>query len=321
MGLLALGSWTSLAAQTHLVVVSGLAGEPKYAEAFQAWSGAILEAAAERYGVPPANLHYLAESVDGGPPKATARATRDEIRRVLGEVADRAEPNAVIVIVLFGHGSAQGRTARFHLPGPDVTAEEFAEFLAPFATQQVVVVNAASASGGWIAPLSGERRVVITATRSGSERLDTKFGNFFAEALLSEEADTDRDGRVSILEAFAFARHRVQQLYERGGRLVTEHALLDDDGDGQGSGEPTATEGDGRVAARVFLTAGPVRASGDPRLAPLYGRRDSLETLVAELRVRKDAMAEAAYERELERLLLELARTNRAIREREGREP
>jgi hypothetical protein len=310
-----------LASQTHLVLVSGLSGEPRYEQAFRAWSAVLMQAATERYGVPHANILYLADDMTGGPPRPMTRSTRDEIRRVLAELAGRAQPNAVIVIVLFGHGSAEGRTARFHLPGPDVTGAEFAEYLTPFQTQRVVVVNAASASGDWIGALSGGRRVVITATRSGGERLDTKFGQYFAEALSSGDADTDQDERVSVLEAFQYARHAVSRLYEGGNRLATEHALLDDNGDGKGTAEPSIMEGDGSIAARIFLEAGPRRADGDPRLAPLYAQRDSLEALVATLGTRKDAMEPAAYERELERLLLDLARVNRAIREQEGSEP
>ena len=85
----------------------------------------------------------------------------------------------------------------------------------------------------------------MTATRSGAEHFTTLFGGFFIDALTSEAADADKNKRVSVLEAFKFAKTEVARAYEREGLLATEHALLDDDGDKEGSADPSAT-GHGR---------------------------------------------------------------------------
>jgi hypothetical protein len=312
------------AAQTYLVVVSGIGGEPAYQERFLVWGSALVEAAQERLGIAENHVAYFAEDPSRDP-RIRDRSTKANVTAALTDLASRAEPGAQIVVVLIGHGSTVGGEARINLPGPDMRAEDFIPLLDAFATQEVVFANLSSASGDWIAVLSGARRVVVTATRSGTERDESIFGGHFVEALTEDEADTDKDGRVSVLEAFRYANAETDRVYGQQNRLRSEHAMLDDDGDGKGSHEPDGEAGDGVRARRVFLAPDPARAAraatDDPALLALYAERDSLEMAVTGLRARKNSMEAAAYEAELERMLLALARTNREIREREGREP
>jgi len=311
-------------AQTYLVVVSGIGGEPAYQERFLVWGSALVEAAEERLGIGEDHVAYFAEDPSRDP-RIRGRSTKANVTTALTDLASRAEPGARIVVVLIGHGSVVGGEARINLPGPDMRAGDFALLLDAFSTQEIVFANLSSASGDWIAALSGERRVVVTATRSGTERDESLFGGYFVAALTEDEADTDKDGRVSVLEAFQYANAETDRVYGQQNRLRSEHAMLDDDGDGRGTPEPDGESGDGVHARRVFLAADPGRAAraatDDPALVALYDERDSLETAVASLRARKGAMEAAAYEAELERTLLALARTNREIRAREGREP
>jgi hypothetical protein len=263
---------------------------------------------------------FLAE--DSARPPARGRSTRTGVERALADIARRVRGEDQVVIVLIGHGSQQGGAARFNLPGPDITAGELAGLLGGLGARTVAVVNTASASGEWVPALSARHRVVITATKSGYEGNATLFPRYFVEALTGDGADTDKDGVVSLLEAYQYARREVARAYEQDNRLLTEHAQLDDNGDGRAEAGPGSN--DGVVARRVFLRPGPAlaaRAAGDARLAALYAERDSLQRQVEELRARKAQMAEAAYERELERLLVALATANRSIRDREGRAP
>ncbi|MBI4520531.1 MAG: hypothetical protein HY701_06815 [Gemmatimonadetes bacterium] len=306
-------------AQTHMLVVVGLGGEARHDDAFHEWATSLVASAKERFNVPAANIRYLA-----GSPKyaaeAQGRSTREAVERALTEMAARAEPDAVIFIVLIGHGGDVGEP-RLNLTGPDLTAGDLAIWLTRFGTQTIAVVNTASASGEWLQALSGERRIIITATRSSSERYETVFGRYFAQAFTADDADTDKNSRLSLLEAFEYARREVVRTYESDDKMLSEHALIDDDGDKKGSVEPSS-EGDGVVAARIFLDHGPTRAftlegaANDPALAALVTKRDSLEREIAQLRTRRSSMETAAYEQQLERMLLELAVTTRQIRER-----
>ena len=321
LGLLLLAAGP-LRGQTHVVVITGLSGEPRYAELFEQWATTLIDAARERWNVPESNVVYLAEEADGAAGLVSARSTRENIQRELEELAARTAPGDQIIIVLIGHGSTRAGEARFNLPGPDMTAADFDALLQVFGDRKVALINGASASGDFIPELSAPDRVVVTATRSGRERSETMFPRFFVQAFAGDDADADKDGRVSILEAFNYAQGEVARAYEREGRLLTEHALLDDNGDGVGSDAPGIEADDGALAQAIYLAAGPgdVVSTSDPRLRTLYERRRALEREIAELRARKDELSSEEYERELERLLVEVALTTREIRALEGGE-
>ncbi len=300
---------------THLLVVSGAGGEVQYREAFHSLGARLAQAAVEKHGLPPSHVVFLAEDSARAP--AQGRSSRDGVQRALAGIAARARAEDQVLLVLIGHGSQQGRAARFNLPGPDITAAELATLLEPLGARTVAVVNTSSASGEWIPALAGRNRIVITATKSGFEANATLFPKFFVEGLAGDGADADKDRAVSLLEAYEFARRETVRAYEADNRLLTEHAQLDDDGDGKGTAVPvpTAATGDGKLARRLTFRGGaPTTVASSPQSATLLARRDSLQGAIEALRTRRDQMALAEYERELERLLVALATTNRALR-------
>lgn len=311
--------------ESHVVVVSGLGGAPVYEERFREWARTLLDAA-RGAGVAEANLTWLSED-PGADSRIDGRSDAETVRRVLTELGRAADPEDRIFVVLVGHGSHRGGESTINLPGPDMTAADFAPLLDGLGKRTVVFVNTASSSGEFVPALSGPERTVVTATRSGREGNETEFGGFFVEAFGAEDADTDKDGRVSLLEAFQYARHRVARSYEEDNRILTEHALLDDDGDGEGSEEPSADADDGARAARIFLmsagdaaraAAGVVGAPADSVLERLYREKAELEDRIAELKLLREQMKEDRYESELEDLLVDLALKTREIEAREG---
>ena len=330
--LLAGGAWVvggatpAGAQQLHVVIVVGLAGDPDHGEAFHRWATQLLDTARERYGIPDSNIVLLAEAPERDPERIHGRSTRENVTDALQSVAARATAEDNVLVLLIGHGSTDGRDARFNLPGPDLTAGDFAALIEKISARSVAFVNASSASGAFIEPLAAPGRAVVTATRNAAERYATLFGGPFVAALAGDAAaaaDRDKNGRVSILEAFEYARSEVARTYEREGLLQTEHAVLDDNGDGQASDEPQPDGPDGQLAAMFYLdvaghTAGAVPA--DPALRALYAERQALEQRVEGLKLLKSGMDPADYNRELERTLVDLARSSRAIRELEGRQ-
>ncbi len=303
--------------QTYLLIVSGLGGDAHYAEVFYQW-GSSLADAASKLGVPDSNIFFLAEN-PGRDPRISGVPTKEEIARILSALARKTPQGSGLWVVLIGHGSDR-EEPRLSLPGPDLSARELGEMLESFANASVAVVNTASASGGFLPVLSRPGRVVVTATRSGFEQNQTVFPRFFAEAFSGAGADLNKDGRVSLLEAFVYARESVRRHYEADQRLLTEHAMLDDNGDKSGSDRPSEEGGDGAFAARTFLEA-PVAAAvvADAEFFALLAKKDSLEKRIAELRSVRGAIPEEEYEKRLEELLVQLAMVDRAIREREGR--
>lgn len=309
------------AQETRVLVVVGLAGTPEYREEFGTWASELHAALTGKRGVAPADVTVLAESPDVAPGLVGGRSTRDGILAALAAMSRAAGPQDRILIVLVGHGTAQGEEGRLNVPGPDLSGEDLALALMAFPTQTVAVVHTGSAGGGFVAPLSGPRRIVLSATRTSRERNATEFARWFVEALAGDGADLDKDGAVSLLEAFVYARAEVARHYAEQKELLTEHAVLDDDGDGKGSPDPGAQAADGpRADAFRFgaAAARPAPATADPVLARLYEERVAIQGRIDALRTSRATMSAEQYDQALEALLVELALKNREIRAREG---
>jgi len=288
--------WSTVAAQrTHVLVVAGLSGAPNFKSAFNEAIRATRTTARERWAV--ADSSFIALTEDSLPSAfSQGQSTKGNIAAAFLRLSKRVSPGDVLLVMLLGHGSGEGPGSKLNLPGPDATAAEYASWIAPFAQQQVVFVNAATGSGDFVPVLAKNGRVVITATRTALERNESEFLGVFTRALSSDEADADKDGRLSVLEAFRYARTEVAKSYERTNRLLTEHAVISDS-----------------LAAGRISFGGKATASS-PRVAALIAERQALESEVAALRGRKATMAADAYERELERLLVAIAEKTQAIK-------
>ena len=222
-------------------------------------------------------------------------------------------------IVLIGHGTFDGKEAKFNLAGPDITAQEMAELLKPI-QRPVVLINTASASAPFINALSAPNRVIITATRSGYEENLTRFGSYIGKAIADLTCDLDKDGQVSALEAFLMASRRVEEFYTTEKRLATEHALLDDNGDGKGTPATfyhgvrpakkpdEAANVDGFRAHQIHF----IYSEEEAKLSPeVRKRRNELELELEKVRARKQQLKEDEYLKEIEPILLQLSRLYR----------
>lgn len=304
-------------ARTHVVIVSGLGGEPVYSERFGHWSARMLEVAQSRLGIPREHIVYLAERPGETTQRLDGRSTKAGVAGALSRVAQASRAGDLVFALLIGHGSIRGDEALLNVPGPDVSATELNAMLQPLAGRRVVIINGTPSSAPFIRALSGPDRVVITATASAAERYHTIFTEHFVAAFEGTGADTDKNGRVSILEAFDYARREVQRSYANNGRLQTEHALLDDNGDGKGSLDVGHNGGDGALARALYLQAPAqlaVGATNTETLARLLGERASIEQRIEALKTRKSEIETVAYENQLEALFIELALKHRAIR-------
>jgi hypothetical protein len=303
-------SGSALAQSTHLLIVVGLAGTPEHGELFKKWGTTLADGATQKLGLDKGNVTLLAD----------AAATRDAVRRAFGALAAKAGEEDTVVVVLFGHGTFAANVAKFNLPGPDMTPQDFAPLLARLRSKRIVFVNTASASGPFVEALSGPGRVIVTATRTGDEKYATLFGGPFVDAFFTEAADADRDGKVSILEAFDYAKKAVSASYQREGLLPTEHSLLDDNGDRQGSLDPGREAKDGQSAAVLSLgSMRPQALPADEKVRALYLERQQIERRIEALKLLKAGMAPEMYSSELEKLATELALKTRQIREAEGK--
>ena len=317
-----LGIAAPVAAQTvHLAVIVGLAGEPEHAEFFQRWASTLVDGATERLGVPHDHIIYLSEQPEKDPKRATGKSTKEEIERAFATLAKNSKPDDVVFVVLIGHGTFDGKVAKFNLPGPDMSPANFEPLLKSIPSKHIVFVDTTSSSGPFLEELSGPGRTIVTATRTGAERYATLFGGYFVDALMSESADADKNHRVTVLEAFNAAKLGVARAYEQQGIMLTEHPLLDDSGDKKGATDPNAAGKNGRVAA--VLALGTEQASeampADPKMRALYEERRDLERRVEGLKLMKTGMEPARYASELEKLLTELALKSKEIKDLEAK--
>jgi hypothetical protein len=310
-------------AQTRALVVTGLGAEPKYQQQFRSLGSRLTTALSTKYGIPAANIAWLGEDSTNASKMYKGRSTAQNIMRELDAIGAAVKPNEQVLIILIGHGSGTAEETKFNIPGPDITVKEFNTALARFAAQRVAFLDLTTASGDALGFMSLPNRIVITATKSGYERNESQFARFFVEALDKDgAADVDKDGRVSLLEAYRYAAQETKKSYENDERMLTEHSQLDDDGNGKGSDLPDGrAAGDGLLSRRFFLDAGGSsrQASTDPRLNKLYADKFEVEDKIDALKQRKASMKEDAYYAELEPLLVSLAKIARDIRQAEGR--
>jgi hypothetical protein len=301
------------------LIISGVGGEEEYSKKFAAQAQQLYDALTNKLGFDEKRVYLLTENVISNSENMSqgnfARATADETRKAFAAIKTASTPDSLVIIALIGHGSSDGQEAKFNLVGPDLSAKDYATLIAALPTHKVIFVDCSSSSGEFVKPLSTPDRVVITATRSGNEQNVTTFADFFIKGMTDTAADTDKNGRTSVLEAFNYATKLTADWYKQKGRLATEHALLDDNGDG--TGHEQAESGDGAIAKTTFLDSKTLeQASADAEVIKLLEDRQRLEVDIEKLKARKADMKIEEYDAELERLLVELARTNRRIKAR-----
>jgi hypothetical protein len=241
------------------------------------------------------------------------KSTREEFEKVCRTVALQSTRNDTVLLLILGHGSMEGDQYKLNLVGPDPSAEQIATALDEIPAFRTVVINTTNCSGGGLPALSRNGRIVLTATKSGMERNQTHLAGYFIEAFKDNRADVDKDGRVSILEAYNYASQKVEEYYAAEGSLQTEHPQLDDNGDGQGQSKPGPQNGEGLLARSTFLDLG-VAAAARGQAAPgsegLAEEAASLQQQIEALKYAKAGMDQAEYEQKLEDLLLRLAEVN-----------
>ena len=292
-----------------VIVAIGAKGDELYAGTFERWAG-YWKKASEAGDARCIEI--------GGDAKASDSLAR--LREALK--AEAVESSAPLWVVLVGHGTFDGKEAKFNLPGDDLATSDLAEWLRPF-HRPIVVVCGFSASGAFLKPLSAPGRVIVCATKTGSENNFARFGGYFSESIADPGADLDKDGQTSVLEAWLAASRRVADFYKNEGRLATEHSLLEDNGDGLGTPpdwfqgvrtvkrSKTKQSPDGTRAHQIQLVASAAERALPPAVR---AERDGLERELEQLREAKTAMPEDEYFAKLEAILLHLARLQHSDR-------
>lgn len=283
-----------------VIVISGIGGEEIYETNFRVWTSLLHEQLITKLGFAEEQTTVFAEK----PEDKEQIARADNIKQAFASLRTKLKPDNQLFIFFIGHGSFDGKVAKFNLSGPDLSVDDYSKMIGELPTQNIVILNMSSASGEFLKPLASKGRIIITATRSGNEQNAVKFPQYLIDALKNPDADADKNGRVSVYEAFDYATKSTKNLYEQAGKLLTEHSALED-------------SNNGALAKSTYFDSLPQQqAGGDKELAKLFSERMRLEAEIQQLKTRKDKMSESDYDTALESLLIELAKVDRTIRKR-----
>ncbi len=291
------------------VIANGLGGLPEYEENFVSWAGKLEQVFKDRLGDRVVRLDGRAMG-------------RGEMLEALGKAASTLGAGDQFWLFLIGHANYDGERFKFQIKGPDLTDADLAAVLDRLQGRQINLIAATSASGALLPEMAGERRVVVTATRNAAEKQPPLFLSFFLEAASSADADTDKNGKVSLLEAFLFSRGQVAGWFEERGRLQTEHPLLDDQGRvriGSEKDDPQAiSTGEGLLSASVALSIPTEQAYRSAEAKALAEEKQAVERDIEDLKFRKPEMPGETYYNQLQELLVKLATINEKIEKAEA---
>ena len=300
-------------AQKHVLIITGAAASQEIRRRFWQWSASLHDILSRDYGYNQDSITLLFDDGAVGSEsdfRIDGSSRREDIESTIGLLSSQLNAGDQLSIVMIGHGSSTDDSAKFNIVGPDITGVEFAALLQTFNQQDLVIINTISAGYEFSRSLSARGRVVLSATRSRAERYDPMFAQYLIDALDSRAGDRDKNERISVLEAYIFASQSVLTWYSDQGRLPTERAVLDDNGDGVFSLEPGSGIGDGALAEIAYFDLS--RATETKQSAEaqrLHTEMQNLERSIFLLRGQKANYLEEDYWQQLETLLIELART------------
>lgn len=278
----------SLSATTFFLTVAGLGGEPDYEQRF-----ALLATDTDKLLKAGGGTDRVVTTLKG------PDATKAKMTAALAKIAADAKIPDVVVLMMIGHGTFDGTEYKFNLVGPDISGTELAGLLNKIPAGRQLVVDMTSASGGAAAALKRDGRTVITATKSGSEKNATLFARYWVEALRDPASDTDKNETVTALEAFKYAQTKTTAFFADQKRLATEHSQLEDPQ--RANAFPLMRHG----SAATVIT--------DPAKLTLVAKKEEIENRIDALRFQKELMAPEDYRRQMNVLLLDLARTQGEI--------
>ena len=306
------------AGERYALIVTGASGGDAYAQKYAKWRASFVDTLRGKFHYEPQRLIVLADVAarpgSGQADQGVLPATRENVRAALTDLRKRMTKDDQLLVLLIGHGtSLDGDEAKFNLVGPDLSAGEWSELLRPL-PGRLVFVNTTAASFPFLRKLAAKGHLVLTATDTAAQQFETVFAEFFIKAFDDPAADLDRNNRVSMWEAFTYASAGVRQWFEQKGQLPTERPLLDDTGAGVGR-EAQNPGTDGAIARVTYLEPDvALTLPADTALAGLMRRRAELETLLEELKARKESAPPDQYDADLEKLLVEIARLSVQIR-------
>lgn len=291
-------------ANSSALIIQGIAGSDDLEKKFTKWSTSTRDMFVQELGFAQDRVVLL--SGDG--------ARKESITKAFEQLKQKTKPEDTLLLILIGHGSFDA-DYKLNIPGPDLTGMEYSKLIDSLNPARAVIVSSTSSSGGMFETMAGKNRIIVAASRSG-EKEDTIFYEHFLTGLKGLAADEDKDQKISIWEAFKYATAGVERFYKEKTRLLTEHAGLVAGSAPQVNG--SASDQDAPALARLTtINSDRAVTASDPKLQALLNEKRAIEQEIEKLRLDKNLLPEAEYDKRLEDLVLQLARKNQAIQEQQ----
>jgi hypothetical protein len=290
-------------ADSSALILRGVAGSEEHENKFEKWTVETSKILVDKFGFTADRVLVLSGT-------KTAKA---EIDKAFATLKQQLKAGDTFFLFFIGHGSGANGQYKFNISGPDYSDEDYNKLMGTLTVGRTVIVAATPASGAALEKFGAKNRVVVTATRSAQEENDIVFYDYFLEALKSAAADEDKDQKVSVWEAFKYAVSGTERFYKEEGRLATEHPQIADNG-----ADKIDVKKDPPLLARAtsFVVDRPI-VSSDPKLQALYNQRKDIEQKIDALRLNKNSIPAAEYDKQLEELLVQLALKDQQIRQQE----
>jgi len=316
---------SSIAASPQGLILCGSSGEDAYRTKFAGWSNR-LHSVLIKAGFAESNIRILREPESGKPPDESSISLAS-IQSALENIAKMVTPQDDLFIFMIGHGSFINKETRFLIPGPDLNSAQLKSMLAPIKARRVIVIDSTASSAGFINELSGPNRIICTATKSVNEVNAANFMEYFIQGLEEGSADSNRDERISVLEACRQAGFLTEAGFQDRGLVPTEHCILDDNGDELGTrvldisdsekiaspDQAGKTAAEGALSANCFIKDFIFPPAVSSELSEKY---IGLLSQIDDLKTKKGTMPVAEYMHKLEELLIDAAKVNREIHQR-----
>lgn len=303
----------------YALLIAGLGGDAEHTDTFKGYLFDTRKALIESLGFDEDKVVVLGENRIVEEAYVDDLSNAENIRAQFGALSSKVTSDDEVLVVLFGHGGYDGGVSRLNIPRRDLTQNDYADLVGGLQAKRLVFVNTASASAPFLEAIAREGRIVITATRTGTQTNETIFPRYFVESLTNPATDRDKDSRISIAEIFMYSAEKTDQWYEDNGHIPTENALISDAGSADGNRIEDWQEGDvGQIAALTYLSQGntallAAAAGGSPEVAGWLEEKSQIELEIANLKTRKSEMGTEEYYAALEVLFVRLARGNEIL--------
>jgi len=236
------------------LIICGISGDEPHYEKFWTLGTDLYYALRDKCGYPEDRIFFLFEEKPQGQQIVRATSRKADIIKAFVELKQKLRPKDKLLIFIAGHADDEKRAhTTFHLPGPDMTDEDLGKLVDTLPVKRITTVVTTPVSGHAMRYLAKPGRITITATKADKELSETVFPYCFVKAFEDETADQNADGLLSVLEIFRYAKEKVLDFYLEKNIICTEHAMIDDDGDGIGARAVDENAKDGKRAEQEYF--------------------------------------------------------------------